>query len=375
MGSLFRVLKINLKAMIKTLPLIIVMYIALPAILAIFSSVMFNALSANQVKADNIVIENNCETIAGKNLIEYLKSENLKEYFTFNQGEKADIKLIIPKNYGSEMKSLGEKEIVIEKGENSKFTEFLKNEIKAYSNKLAIKGNKEVEEKFEQLNNQSVIEGLGIKENQEDQLNNTIGKEKENSLGLGANAIGFIGMLLGMFIASSAQGEAVGNYKTLRVRINTSPNSKNKLYFYNLLEGITELLIILIAYVMFFKGISNAFSGNIFILFMMIFATTLITVSLSRLLRLFINPTWNTVVTMIIMITTTIGGFSNIASFKIISKINPFTLVIKMFENISSMESIKILGFLILISIVIILISLIKINFKDLKRKLQRGRA
>ncbi|MGL5766676.1 MAG: ABC transporter permease [Sarcina sp.] len=331
MKHLAIVLKITLKQIIGSLPIVLGMFIMLPGILGLFMGSMLN--SENQQNFEKVIVQvvDEDNTEVSKELVNIIRGKELSELLEVSNDKKADIVVNIPKGYEAAVENNSTNVVQLNVGQHSRYEKILQDVIDAYHFNLYISKDADISKKFEEINNNKIVDFKDIKSENEAFLSN--GHMIDSNIVTGDIVVGFIGMIFAMFLVNSAQVKSLDTFKGADMRLKSMPISKRKLYFYNLCSDGLYILLVVLGYITIFNLICGAFSGNILLVLGGALVASLFTVAVVQFMNEFIPQNVALILTMSLMILSSIGGF---AIGDMLNGIpNPFEFIVDMFKATS----------------------------------------
>ena len=351
MKNTITILKIGLKEIMKTLPLMIMMYLVFPIVL---SSMGGGYSTFDKVeKFTELSIVDNDKSELSKSLIKFLEGNNIKVI------KDNSLSLIIEKGY----------ENSITDGENYKL--ILNEEGKVMSNGSKIKNILDMYHKslYVGMNGGNGADAFSDITKSAIKFEEFIGLKDKKGSTKSTMIVSFVGFLVGTFLLAKVQAKKNKNSKEIGERKTSMPKSKNTLLLYEFLKDGLEFAIIIAVYITVFRIWGVAFTGSIVELILMGLGTTILAASASVFLKAMFSHDVGIIITMPIMMITMLSGYSEVGGIiEKITKLNPLVYITKMF-NLSSdgagvgviLQSVSILIFA---AIVINIITVLRVRYK-----------
>jgi ABC-2 type transport system permease protein len=313
-------LKITFKGMIKNGAIVGTMFILLPIILAGFMGFLNDSIGSNPLKLNQLDIKvvDEDNTSASQALIDFLKSDDMKELIEVTDGGDAD--LIISKGYEVSLLAKEANEIkIIEKEKGHMVISTLKVLLDKYHKNIYVSmagGN------IEDLNNISSA----------DVIEDTLIDYKEDMSSYEKTASTMSAFLISTLIFTFIQGSYADISKNLDRRVMATPISRARYYIYDYIAAFCFSFILLLCYTMFFRLAGIAFRGDSLSLVAILVTASFLVSSVSKFVYLIFGETFGKVVGMALFILPLVGMemFSNEANF--ISKLAPTHYISKAFE-------------------------------------------
>lgn len=356
MNKLFSVLKITSKAFGRALPAYILMYLLLPIGLAVFMGVGVNIENQKSHEKIKLEIIDQDNTASSSYLINYLKEANID---IVGVQDKVPT-LTIPSGYQESLANNKGLEIDLkdnDKGKNN--TNAIKKILDVYHKNIYMNNI--------ESNNLNLLDESSIviqKYDTDLQVENAAGKDNM----LGDIAVGFIGMIVGMFIIGQSQARATSITKNINIRVNSTATSKYSLYMFDLISNFLQIFIILLCYILVFRIWGVAFLGNILIILAMLVVASIFASSLAMFLNCIIPPSFGVAIGMFLMVFSMLGSYSNIGIQNIVQKMNILSFITKTFIeyglNQNSIVALMSCALILFVSAAIMCITLVRIRFK-----------
>lgn len=265
-------IKTTLKGMLSNGVVTIGYFICFPIIIAAFMGFVQSTDSENPLKLKPLKVEivDQDNTEMSQKLVDWIKSNDIKEIADVVDKDP-EVKLLISKGYGEKVINLEAGNIEIDKiTEGRELTvDTFKTLLNKYHKNLyvAIQGGDL--ENLNSLDNNAIIKNITI-------------DIKEGADSYGKMASSMLGFVITMLMFSMIQGGYVESSINLDKRIHATPISKLQYLIYDSIAMVIYALIILTAYVLFFRIAGIAFIGNIPELFILVILGALIAVSMSK---------------------------------------------------------------------------------------------
>ncbi|MGL4742495.1 MAG: ABC transporter permease [Sarcina sp.] len=324
------ILKITLKQIIVSLPIVLGMFILLPGILGLFMGSMLNSENVQKVERVIVQIVDKDNTESSKELSNII-SKDLSELLEVSNDQKADIVVNIPNGYENAIKNNIKTTVKLDVGQHARYEKILQDIIDDYHFGLYISKDNSMAKKFEEIKNNQIVDFKDIKSANEAFLSN--GHMIDSKIVTGDIVVGFIGMIFAMFLVNSTQAKSLETFKGAETRWKSMPISKGRLYFYNICSEGMYILLIVLGYIGIFNLICDAFSGNIVLVLIGALVASLFTVAVTQFMNEFIPVKFALIITMALMILSSIGGF---AIGDMLNNIpNPFGFIVDMFNATS----------------------------------------
>ncbi|MGL4106718.1 ABC transporter permease [Clostridium sp. LP20] len=345
-------IKIKLKRMFKGGLVTLAYFLIFPIILAGFTGFIQENMHTNPLKLKvldiNIVDED--DTNMSKSLIEFLKSDDMKEFINIKDDGKADI--IIPKGYESSLLSMNKNNIVIkEKGEGEAVINTLKVILDNYHQGIYINIAGGSQEDLISLTQMTTIESNII-----DEVKEVSSYERMASL--------MIGFVITMMIYMLIQSNYEDLSKNIDKKVLSTPINRTRIFEYEFIILLIYSTIIISAYVLFFRILGIAFKGEILGLSLLIFTSAILVTSLSSCIKSFFGEKYGKIVGLVIFMLPIIGMEMFTGSGTVFAELAPTHYISKAFSayclngNLIGVE--KEVFWIIAISIGIFIITLIK---------------
>ncbi|WP_297439412.1 ABC transporter permease [uncultured Clostridium sp.] len=351
MKNTITILKIGLKEIMKTLPLMIMMYLVFPIVL---SSMGGGYSTFDKVeKFTELSIVDNDKSELSKSLIKFLEGNNIKVI------KDNSLSLIIEKGYENSITD-GEnyKLILNEEGKVMSNGSKIKNILDMYHKSLYIGMNGgNGEEAFND------VTSLAIKFEEFSSSKDKKGNAKGDMI------VSFVGFLVGTFLLTKVQGKKNKNFKEIIERKTAMPKSKNTLILYEVLKDGLEFALIIAVYITVFRIWGVAFTGSVVELILMGLGTTILAASASMFFKCMFSHDTGMTITMPIMMITMLSSYSDVGGIiEKITKLNPFAYITKMFNLSSGGAGVGVIlqnvSIVIFAAIVINIITVLRVKYK-----------
>lgn len=308
-------IKTTIRQIISNAFLMAASFIVFPVILAMFMGFVQNSDSENPIKYSKaaVTIVNNDNSEESNKLVDFLKSKDMKELIKVVDEEKSEGKIIIPKGYGESLLANKKNTIVIENENGCKVIDVVKVVLDSYhSNKSS---------------EQTIIKNIVDK------------KVGVSSYELMANNL--LGFVITMLIYSSIFGVYTDISKNIDRRMMSLPITKNRLFIYDLICSSINILIILFAYVLFFKVTGIAFKGSLLPLSLILIIAAYVIASVSTFIGKVFNEKWGKIIGLIIFIVPIVGGEMFTGNTNIVNNFTINHYITKMINVYSNTGSIS----------------------------------
>ena len=318
MKKLLIVMKIALKQMAATLPLMLLMYVIFPAGLVFFLGGTFAIEKGNEVEKIRIMIEDADNTVASKGLSDFFESEVMSEQIEIEDSDKSHV-VNIPKGYENALWNNLDFEIKLEEEKNQGQGKAVEQIINNYHKQINLmeEGISEDEINLLMFGNVAKIVESDVKKEAKD---------------MGPIAASFIVMIVAMFIGQYSQARCMKFTETLNIRENSTPNSKYTLVFYEIAVSGVVLVIMMSIYIAIFRITGNGFTGNLAIIGLLSLITCIFGIAILILMKVLIPKKIGAGAGMIIMLVTMLGSFGGSNDIlNAITKFNPFDSISNMF--------------------------------------------
>lgn len=282
--------KTTLKGMISNGVLTILYFILFPVLLASFMGFFQKAITESPLKLKTLKVQINDmdNSNMSKDLIAFLESDDMKELVLITD-KKANIEILIPKGYESNVVSLKGGKININKlGEGfNNSTNTLKTILDKYHEGLYINLSGGSNKNLQTITENSVVEKIDI-------------NSKKSSTTYEKMAASMISFVISMLILGLIQSNYTESSINFDKRIKSTPITKNQYFYYDSFALLVYSTIIISGYVFFFRIIGISFKGSIFPLITLILTTSILVVSISKCIYTFFGAVYGKVVGILV---------------------------------------------------------------------------
>lgn len=379
-------IKISFKGLIKNVHIMLITFAIFPVIISVlygyFQKDMFE--KPNSISKISISIEDRDNTTISKNLISFLKSDNLKDLLEIKDG--LEEKIVIPKGYGEKLFYNKDLKVVIEAKSNSQSSNFyiLKDILDKY--------NKNLYEKFVINNN---IKKLNLSNEEKLLLLNKVERDinrlyKQNviknkivSSYKELNSYEYYSISISSFMSIILIISVTASYynqkkKGIFNRIISTPISKFQYFNCQIINSILVAFVFNFIYVMAFRLLHLSFEGSLLLLILIIVFKSLLEASIVGIIIAFFKSkrVAGMFLKFFLMLSIVIGGVfyplykvvKENSVINYLSNYSPNVLIMKTYKNyvlFNSFHSIQFyLMMFLLTSIVFYFISILKIKVK-----------
>ena len=316
MYSFLTTIKITIKSLIKSAPINLLFFIGLPVFMTIvMGSINDGSENPIEIEAKAILITDEDNTIASKNLKTFLASDEIKKLFIITEDKsEAYLEVFIPEGF---------EDTLI----NNTPTNININELKdRYLSVLTMKEilNSYIDN-YKSGNLSSTLKESSITT---DYIEPIIA---ENSYA--SNSVKMFGFLISMIFmtltASSYASEDLG----LNKRIYASPKSNLILFLENFVTTLIQALILILGYVLFFRLTNISFKGNFTLLILISVAAAFTITSLTFVISAFCKKKYGTTIVNILFFAHIAIGNVFINFGDKLAMLSPFTTSQQMFHH------------------------------------------
>ncbi|MDV4152738.1 ABC transporter permease [Clostridium sp. AL.422] len=355
--------KITLKGMLSNAAVTIAFFILFPVLLAGFMGFMQNSLHENPLKLNilKISIADNDNSNMSKNLVSFLGSNDMRELVEVNDKE-SDVEIVIPKGYEESVVSLEKNEIKINKLEEgyTNSTNTLKTILDKYHQGLYVSLSGGSTEALNNITGKSVIENINI----------TTGKTSTSYEVLSSSMIGFV---ISMLIFSFIQGNYTEASINMDRRIFSTPISRTKYFYYSSFALLIYSVIIVSAYVFFFRIAGISFTGSLLPLIALILVSAILIVSIIKCVYELFGANYGKVIGGLVFALPILGMEAFTGEGNALKVLAPTHYITKLFNvynlNGNFNSNIKDLIFIVILSVVLFGIANIKVSLSKEGRK------
>ena len=261
-------IKTTLRNIISSLPLTIGCFVLFPILLASGMYFLMNGLDNEdtKVKIVEFQIVDNDKSDYSKSLILMLKTDELKEYIKISKN--SENKIIIPKGYENTFNKNDEHNVIIKQKDADVVSQIVKSCVDNYNNAVALLGQTDNQEIVEKALKTNTVENETIKNKQ----------SKDSSQLIITSCFGFV-------ISMLIMGFTLGNYKpeskNISLRNESLPITKMEYLLYESSSTIVYSFIMLISYVLVFRIMGKAFTGNLALISLVVLLTSILIASIS----------------------------------------------------------------------------------------------
>lgn len=357
MGNIFRMLKIEAKIFIKTLPITIILFLVLPVALAVLIGSVSDMEKKKSEEVIKVSIEDEDRTSSSKKLKEFL----IENEILITEKEEKIMNIIVPQGYEKSILESKQNTIKIQEPEKSASGLYqIRNLLDNYHKYIYMSNNGADADKVLGIDAKS-----SVVFNELNSQNDTTNSENL----IGSFAIAFVGMIVGMFIINQSQVRAIDIYKNFNIRINSTANSKLKLYMIDFLSNMIQFTVILGIYVIVFRVMGKAFTGNLAVIGLMILVTSFFTSCISMFLSCVMPRMVGIVAGMFIMLSGMLSGHIQLGGIaEVLGKMNILDYITKMFESYSATLDLKnafvAIGSIFVVSCLVMAVTLLRVRFK-----------
>ncbi len=361
--KLFYFTKTTLKGMLSNVVITVIYFILFPVLLAAFMGFFQNSLNENPLKLSSIkvAITDNDKSNMSKNLISFLKSDEMKDLIEENS-EDNDIEIVIPKGYEGSLLSLEKNHIEINKltDELDNSINTLKTILDKYHQNIYVSLAGGSNEELKNISGKTIIENINI----------NASKTSNSYEILSTSMIGFV---ISMLIFSLIQGSYTESSINLDKRISSAPISKLQYLYYDSFALLIYSSIIISGYLLFFRVIGISFTGKVLPLIQLVLLSSILVVSMSKFVNVLFGANYGKIVGVLIFSIPIIGMEIFTGEGNALKVLAPTHYISKLF-NIYNLEgnfnnNIKDFMFIILLSLILFGIANIKIFLSKEGRK------
>ena len=355
--------KITLKGMLSNAAVTVVFFILFPILLAGFMGFMQNSLHENPLKLNilKISITDNDNSNMSKNLVSFLKSNDMKELIEVNTTE-SNIEIVIPKGYEESVLSLEKNQVKINELKEG-FTNSintLKIILDKYHQGLYVSLSGGSTEALNNITGKSIIENINI---------NT-SKTSSSYEVLSSSMIAFV---ISMLIFGLIQGNYTDVSKNIDRRILSTPISKTQYFYYDSFALLIYSSIIISGYVFFFRILGISFTGSLLPLIALILLSAILIVSISKCVYELFGPLYGKVIGGLIFTLPILGMEAFTGEGNALKVLAPTHYITKLFNvynlNGTFNSNIEDLIFIILLSVILFGVANIKVSLSREGRK------
>lgn len=241
-------LKLSLKNLLASWKTSLIMMLFMPIGLSLIMGLVFSTSSEHSVSNINVnlYIEDEDNTKASMELIDFLNNNELKKALTITDNKEDALTIIIPKGYGEKLLSLENVEVLFKNKGDYVETKVVREILNNYHEGIYLSRQNLTSSQIQELQKSSV-DVNSIKGNKRNYY-------EENSL-FGISFAASI-MIMSLIVA-----EYTPLAKNLNKKTSIAPMSKNTHYFLEYLSSVIYIFIILFLYVLFFNITGLSFKG------------------------------------------------------------------------------------------------------------------
>lgn len=353
-------IKTTLRGMLASGAITLGYFIGFPVLLAMFMSFIQGSLTEENLTLSkaSIVIVDEDKSEMSKNLVDFLNSSAVENIIKIEEEPNKDTTaIVIPEGYGEKLMAQNKSSITINAKEEleKNSLEVLKIILDNYHQSiyLSLSGgnNKEINSNLQETAVQS---------------SNIFVKDQDNSKGI--YAVSMLEFAITMLLFNFIQGAYIQIAKNMDNRVRTTPMSNNEVYFCDFACNFVYTAVIVGAYVFFFMATGISFQGNVLTLLILVLMTALFISSLGLFVTRVFGEKLGKIVGSIMFILPIIGMKMFTGAGNMMANLAPTAYVVKAFETYCiggvALGQNKYLLMVSGVSIILILITLIKINYK-----------
>lgn len=377
-------LKVSLKLTIKSFPTYIFIYVVFPMLLSLLLGYFQQDIFNPPVKIDkvNVNVVDRDTSQFSKGLIKYLNLPQNRKIIRIKK-EKEKIKLILPKGYGKSLLASRKTNVIIKikDSEKQRSAQILKQIVDYYNSARTeeIRINKNIDAlKISTSDKSGLAKEIENKLNKAytiKSVNNKFIKVKKKLNSYETYSVTFSGFMFLLLALSMAGGIFLEKENGMFRRILQTSISKRQYLNYSLASSLMFALIVNLIYVGAFKIIGKSFDADFMLLFLVIICQSILTTAVSAVLVAFFDKRSSGLIMNLLIVAQVLmggmlfplkGSLGNIV--EILEKFSPDALISKAYKNLmiyNSFDSIKFyVSAMIVVSLVMYLISIIKVNIK-----------
>lgn len=291
-------IKTTLKSMVASGAITLVYFIGFPIILAGFMGFVQNTANDTplKLKSLNIQIIDQDNSEMSKNLVDFLKSDDMKDVVQVIDS-KPEAEIIIPEGYEEAILSLNRGEVIINKKEEgyNAITNTLKIILDKYHKSIYVSLSGGSPEELNKIVGTSIIEEEII----------DIPKKANTFETTVASMLGFV---ISMLIFSSIQSGYTDISMNLEKRIKSAPLTRLQCLLYESFALLVYSFIIITGYVLFFRIVGMGFEGDIISLMILVLIASILIVGTVKLIETLFGAKYGRILGGLVFILPLIGG-------------------------------------------------------------------
>ncbi len=291
-------IKTTLKSMVSSGAITLVYFIGFPIILAGFMGFVQNTAHDTplKLKSLNIQIVDKDNSEMSKKLVEFLKSDDMKDVVEVVDNKSA-AEVIIPEGYENNLVSLNEGEVIINKKEEGFYaiTNTLKIVLDKYHQSIYVSLSGGSPEELNKITGTSIIDEEII------DLPKTASTFEKTV----ASMLGFV---ISMLIFSSIQSGYTDISMNLDKRVRSTPLTRVQFLLYEASSLLVYSFIIIAGYVLFFRIVGIGFEGNIIGLMILVLTASILVVGTVKLIATLFGAKYGRVLGGLVFMLPIISG-------------------------------------------------------------------
>lgn len=348
-------LKITLKRYMSNWIASAAIIILLPILLASVMGMLKDGVNKNPLKLNklevSVIDEDNSKMSA--DLVEFLKSDAMKDLIQIVDEGKADIK--IPKGYEESIKEKKENNIIlVDKGKGKSVLETTRLILDKYHKNLYLGESGEKNQELSKILNEDTVETEIIDSK----------KETNNYELMAASMSGFVIMSL---IYNMINASYTPNSENLDRRTIVAPIKRQTVFIYEWLTTFIYGALMLTCYILFFKISKTAFNGSILSILEIVFPSSVFIATVSKFVTTLFGKKYGQAVGLVIFLIPTLSMEMFNGQGNSVSKFVPTHYITKALNTLDTngnlIGSEKDLIFILGVSVLLFLIIFIKESF------------
>lgn len=316
-------IKTTLRGMVANGVITLLYFIGFPIILAGFMGFIQGSMHDTPLKISkiemNIIDEDKSDM--SKELINFIKSEQLSEFIMVVDDESGKADILIPKGYEESLLSKNKNTLTITQREDGEIAlSTLEIVLDKYHQGVYVGLSGGSQEDFNKIQLSETIENVFI-------------DKKASSSSYQYFASSMIAFVITMLVYGTIMGGNVDISKNLEKRTLTAPISRRTMFFYDYIAYLCYTSIIIGAYVLVFRIAGIAFGGDILSLIVLVLASATLVSSLITFVHNVFPEKLATVIGFTLFVLPIIGMEMFGTKGNVIAKFAPTHYVSKAFES------------------------------------------
>lgn len=291
-------IKTTLKSMVSSGAITLVYFIGFPIILAGFMGFVQNTAHDTplKLKSLNIQIVDQDNSGMSKNLVDFIKSDDMKDIVKVVDS-KPEAEVIIPEGYEKNLLLLNKSEVIINKKEEgyNAITSTLKIILDKYHQSIYVSLSGGSSEELNKIIGTSIIDEEII----------DIPKTANTFETTVASMLGFV---ISMLIFSNIQSGYTDISMNLDKRVKSAPLTRVQFLLYDASALLVYSFIIIAGYVLFFRFAGMGFEGNIISLMLLVLIASILVVGTVKLIATLFGAKYGRILGGLVFILPIVGG-------------------------------------------------------------------